>query len=147
MTVTRTYRFHEVFEEEIPAVNQRRRRFGRAEVALELEPDVSSAEGEPIMRPPVGSALPGLAVSGGGIGSALFCLGARQGLDGAGVLKNIDSLSAVWGGGSIGACLSAAMTRSRGDFPFTRVLTQDEPYPVQHIRSHSNYLFPQGTIN
>ena len=53
MTVTRTYRFHEVFEEEIQAVNQRRRRFGRAEVALELEPDVSSqsnarAEGEPM---------------------------------------------------------------------------------------------------
>jgi hypothetical protein len=86
MTVTRTYRFHEVFEEEVEAVNARRRRFGRAEVELELEPDVSSqsdarAEGEPIMRPTVGSGLAGLALSGGGIRSASFCLGALQALD------------------------------------------------------------------
>src|SRR6266516_1060337 len=37
MPVNRTYRFHEVFEEEVQAINQRRRRFGRAEVELELE--------------------------------------------------------------------------------------------------------------
>src|SRR5947209_3516318 len=152
MTVTRTYRFHEVFEEEIQAVNQRRRRFGRAEVALELEPDVNSqsnarAEGEPIMRPTVGSGLAGLALSGGGIRSASFCLGALQALDNAGVLKNIDYLSTVSGGGYIGTSLSAAMTRSKGGFPFTSTLTQEEPYPVQHIRNHSNYMFPQGIID
>src|SRR5262249_6509790 len=88
MTVTRTYRFHEVFEEEVQAVNQRRRRFGRAEVALELEPDVSSqsnarAEGEPIMRPTVGSGLAGLALSGGryslGVVLSRGVAGARQG--------------------------------------------------------------------
>jgi magnesium-transporting ATPase (P-type) len=39
------------------------------------------------------------------------------------------------------------MTRSEGQFPFTSSQTQDEPYPVQHIRNHSNYLFPQGIIN
>jgi predicted acylesterase/phospholipase RssA len=152
MTVTRTYRFHEVFEEEIQAVNQRRRRFGRAEVALELEPGVNSqpnarAEGEPIMRPTAGSALAGLALSGGGIRSASFCLGALQALDRVGVLKHIDYLSTVSGGGYIGTSLSAAMTHSKGDFPFTSSLTQDEPYPVQHIRNHSNYLFPHGSIN
>src|SRR5262245_31782386 len=152
MTVTRTYRFHEVFEEEVQAVNQRRRRFRRAEVALELEPDVSSqsnarAEGEPIMRPTVGSGLAGLALSGGGIRSASFCLGALQALDRVGVLKHIDYLSTVSGGGYIGTSLSAAMTHSKGDFPFTGSLTQDEPYPVQHIRNHSNYLFPHGSIN
>src|SRR5262252_9590239 len=152
MTVTRTYRFHEVFEEEVQAVNQRRRRFGRAEVALELEPDVSSqsnarAEGEPIMRPTVGSGLAGLALSGGGIRSASFCLGALQAFDRADVLKNVDYLSTVSGGGYIGTSLSAAMTHSKGDFPFTSSLTQDEPYPVQHIRNHSNYLFPHGSIN
>ena len=152
MTVTRTYRFHEVFEEEIQAVNQRRRRFGRAEVALELEPGVNSqpnarAEGEPIMRPTADSALAGVALSGGGIRSASFCLGALQALDKAGVLNNIDYLSTVSGGGYIGTSLSAAMTHSKGDFPFTSSLTQDEPYPVQHIRNHSNYLFPHGRIN
>src|SRR5262249_10699423 len=152
MTVTRTYRFHEVFEAEVQAVNQRRRRFGRAEGALELEPDGNSqsnarAEAEPIMRPTAGSGLAGLALSGGGIRSASFCLGALQALDKAGVLKNIDYLSTVSGGGYIGTSLSAAMTHSKGDFPFTSSLTQDEPYPVQHIRNHSNYLFPQGSIN
>ena len=99
------------------------------------------------MRPTASSGLAGLALSGGGIRSASFCLGALQALDRAGVLKNIDYLSTVSGGGYIGTCLSAAMSCSRGDFPFTRGLTQDEPYPVQHIRNHSNYLFPQGTIN
>ena len=152
MTVTRTYRFHEVFEEEVEAVNARRRRFGRAEVALELEPDLNSqpnahAEGEPIMRPTTGSGLAGLALSGGGIRSASFCLGALQALDNAGVLKSIDYLSTVSGGGYIGTSLSAAMTHAKGDFPFTSSLTQDEPYPVQHIRNHSNYLFPHGSIN
>jgi hypothetical protein len=152
MTVTRTYRFHEVFEEEVEAVNARRQRFGRTEVALELEPDLNSqpnahAEGEPIMRPTEGSGLAGLALSGGGIRSASFCLGALQALDNAGVLKNIDYLSTVSGGGYIGTSLSAAMTHAKGDFPFTSSLTQDEPYPVQHIRNHSNYLFPHGSIN
>jgi hypothetical protein len=53
----------------------------------------------------------------------------------------------VSGGGYIGTSLSAAMTRSKGRFPFQSSLTQDEPYSVQHIRNHSNYLFPRGSIN
>src|SRR5262245_66329104 len=102
MTVTRTYRFYEVFEEEVEAINARRQRFGRAEVALELEPDLNSqpyarAEGEPIMRPTAGSSLAGLALSGGGIRSASFCLGALQALDKAQVVNNIDYLSSVAG--------------------------------------------------
>src|SRR6478735_9140393 len=173
MTVTRTYRFHEIFEEEVQAINQRRRRFDRAEVRLEAETGTSSkseseggsgtaapealpavpagkngrAEAEPIMRPTANSSLIGLALSGGGVRSASFCLGALQALDKAGVLQNVDYLSTVSGGGYIGTSLSAAMTRSEGQFPFTSSQTQDEPYPVQHIRNHSNYLFPRGSIN
>ena len=86
----------------------------------------------------------GLALSGGGIRSTSFCLGALQALDKADVLKNIDYLSTVSGGGYIGTSLSAAMTHSKGEFPFESSLTQDERYPVQHIRNHSNYLFPRG---
>jgi hypothetical protein len=173
MPVARTYRFHEIFKEEVQAINQRRRRFGRREVALEPESRTNSNSnsehdsgtaslpgsvppaqesdtrrgGEPIVRPTASSGLAGLALSGGGIRSASFCLGALQALDKAGVLKKIDYLSTVSGGGYIGTSLSAAMSRSKGDFPFTSSLTQDEPYPVQHIRNHSNYLFPQGIIN
>jgi predicted acylesterase/phospholipase RssA len=177
MTVTRTYRFHEIFAEEVQAINQRRRRFGRPKIALEVEPSVDPAgvtepnsqprsapsatssqfaasghtdtapEREPIMRPTAGSNVVGLALSGGGIRSASFCLGALQALDKADVIKNVDYLSTVSGGGYIGTSLSAAMTYSQGAFPFRSTLTQDEPYPVQHIRNHSNYLFPRGSIN
>jgi predicted acylesterase/phospholipase RssA len=172
MPVTRTYRFHEIFKEEVQAINQRRRQLHRGEVELELEsradtnPNSESdpapassgslspqdqadirSDGEPILRPTLRSGLAGLALSGGGIRSASFCLGALQALDKAGVLKKIDYLSTVSGGGYIGTSLSAAMSRSKGAFPFTSSLTQDEPYPVQHVRNHSNYLFPQGIIN
>src|SRR6266511_3710441 len=172
MPVTRTYRFHEIFKEDVQAINQRRRQLHRCEVELELESradtnpnsesdpapassgslspqdqaDIRSG-GEPIVRPTAKSGLAGLALSGGGIRSASFCLGALQALDKACVLKKIDYLSTVSGGGYIGTSLSAAMSRSKGAFPFTSSLTQDEPYPVQHVRNHSNYLFPQGIIN
>jgi hypothetical protein len=176
MPVTRTYRFNEVFQEEIQAINDRRIELGRTDlVALEREPNADTqapgvsnsgegsettsaasgaseqrnarAEREPIMRPTASSNVIGLALSGGGIRSASFCLGALQALEKAKVLKNIDYLSTVSGGGYIGASLSAAMTHSQGDFPFRSSLTQDEPYSVQHIRNHSNYLFPRGSIN
>lgn len=165
MTVTRTYRFHEVFEEEVRAINQRRRQFGRAEFQLEVEPRADPTSEDPGTAGPRGfpaaagsaaraeaeptenSSLIGLALSGGGIRSASFCLGALQALDRSGVLKNVDYLSTVSGGGYIGASLSAAMSRSKGEFPFAGSLTPDEPYPIQHIRNHSNYLFPQGIIN
>jgi hypothetical protein len=113
MPITRTYRFHEIFKEEVQAINQRRRQLHRGEVALELEsranPNSESdpapassgshspqeqadirSDGEPIMRPTLRSGLAGLALSGGGIRSASFCLGALQALDKAGVLKKID---------------------------------------------------------
>ena len=178
MTVGRAYRFDEVFQEEVKAINARRLGLGRKDsVALEVEVDAPAApsaephsqygsqagppgsesatrgqknprpEREPIMRPTVGSNVIGLALSGGGVRSASFCLGALQALDKADVLKNIDYLSTVSGGGYIGTSLSAAMTHSKGEFPFESSLTQDEPYPVQHIRNHSNYLFPRGSIN
>jgi hypothetical protein len=118
MPVTRTYRFHEIFKEEVQAINQRRRQLHRGEVELELEsradtnPNSESdpapassgslspqdqadirSDGEPILRPTLRSGLAGLALSGGGIRSASFCLGALQALDKACVLKKIDYLS------------------------------------------------------
>jgi predicted acylesterase/phospholipase RssA len=141
MPVARTYRFHEIFKEEVQAINQRRRRFGRREVALEPESRTNSnsnsehdsgtaspapllpgqegdtrSGGEPILRPTASSGLAGLALSGGGIRSASFCLGALQALDKAGVLKKIDYLSTVSGGGYIGTSLSAAMSVRRVTF-------------------------------
>jgi Patatin-like phospholipase len=180
MTVGNTYRFDQIFQEEVQAINVRRRELGRTDfVALEVEIDEAFApagelnskqssearslslssesttrgqkntrpEREPVLRPTASSNVVGLALSGGGVRSASFCLGALQALDKADVLKSIDYLSTVSGGGYIGTSLSAAMTHSKGEFPFESSLTQDERYPVQHIRNHSNYLFPRGSIN
>src|SRR5262245_66088431 len=119
MTVSKTYRFHEVFEEEIRAINKRRGTFGRAEAALEVEPDTDSGpptepaseagsphgasgseseaagpksvdpDRECIKRPTKDSNLVGLALSGRGIRSASFCLGAMQALDNAQGLNDL----------------------------------------------------------
>ena len=128
MTVVRAFRFDEVFREEVQAINARRRELGRQDlIALEIEdpstestsqpnseagtPETASAtrgdknvlpEREPIMRPTAGSNVIGVALSGGGIRSASFCLGALQALDKAAVLQNVDYLSTVSGGGYIG---------------------------------------------
>ena len=51
--------------------------------------------------------LLGLCLSGGGIRSATFNLGFLQGLFHQGILKRIDYLSTVSGGGYIGSCFTA----------------------------------------
>lgn len=51
--------------------------------------------------------LVGLALSGGGIRSAATCLGAMQALDGKDVMRRVDYLSSVSGGGYAAACLNA----------------------------------------
>jgi len=100
----------------------------------------------------------GLALSGGGIRSAAFCLGALQGMDAvpppgkdevrtagdqkASIIDRIDYLSTVSGGGYIGASMTAAMSINGGKFPFRSLLDQDETPAVQHIRDHSNFMFP-----
>jgi hypothetical protein len=80
--------------------------------------------------------------------SSAFCLGAMQALHGRGVIDKVDYLSTVSGGGYIGTSMTAAMsTGAAGNFPFTRELREGEMPGVQHIRDHSNYLFPQGFLN
>lgn len=58
-------------------------------------------------RPHPDNDLVGLALSGGGMRSAVFSLGAVQALAHYGVLKDVDYLSTVSGGGYFGASLSA----------------------------------------
>lgn len=87
----------------------------------------------------------GLALSGGGIRSAAFCLGALQSLEAADALKRVDYLSTVSGGGYTGTCWSgfAACKKEEG-LPFPSVLEAEEPAALRHIRDHSNYLIPHG---
>lgn len=99
----------------------------------------------------------GIGLSGGGIRSASFCLGALQALEGFGLIRRADYLSTVSGGGYIGAGMVAAMTRQDGqqaDFPYA-VLGHVPPNgqqgndmkdseAVSHLRDHSRYLIPHG---
>lgn len=84
----------------------------------------------------------GLALSGGGIRSAVFCLGALQALEGAGALKQVDYLSSVSGGGYIRSGFCAHEEKEGLTFP--SALKAKEPAALRHIRDHSNYLIPRG---
>jgi hypothetical protein len=138
--------FQEVFALEVAEILKRRSKHGRPAIALELEE--VKRDGTPVMRPAPGSNVVGLALSGGGIRSAAFCLGVLQALDALHLIGKIDYLSTVSGGGYIGTSMTVAMsTKTPEEFPFASQLREGEVPGVQHIRDHSNYLFPQGLLN
>ena len=115
--------------------------------------------------------LVGLAFPGGGIRSATFNLGILQGLAEFGLLKNFDYLSTVSGGGYIGSWLTSWIKREKslknvekqlrpsrveqsesfrtweGREPREtlrrRVVKDEEPEPIYHLRTYSNYLAPK----
>ncbi len=82
--------------------------------------------------------LVGLAFSGGGIRSATFGLGVLETLKAKGVLKAVDYLSTVSGGGYIGSWLTAGCHRHPG------WLEKDAKWgeATTHLRRYSNYLSP-----
>lgn len=133
--------FDEVHAKELEAINNRRDRTNtRSGLSLSKDLRVESRLPESNSRPVVDTV--GLALSGGGIRSASFCMGVLQALDANKLFDRVDYLSTVSGGGYIGASLTTAMTKDKGKFPFASLLDQDEPERVQHIRNFSNYLFP-----
>ena len=97
----------------------------------------------------------GLALSGGGIRSAAFSLGAMQALSVERVLERIDYLSTVSGGGFSGAAVSSTMATDKGSFIFaqpngsTNHASSDiaDTDAVGHIRNYSNYLVPDGFVD
>jgi hypothetical protein len=89
-----------------------------------------------------------LCLSGGGIRSACFALGALQGLARFGILKQFHYLSTVSGGGYIGGWLSAWRSSVRDDNAVFDALNQlqnsgDEAKEIKGIRADSNYLTPR----
>jgi Patatin-like phospholipase len=102
-------------------------------------------------RTPNGRRLPGktvgLAFSGGGIRSATFHLGVLQGLGRHGLLKQIDYLSTVSGGGFIGSWL-ARWIREQGIEKVEKALPggAEEAPEVNFLRDYSNYLTPRVGI-
>jgi hypothetical protein len=139
-----TFTFRQVFEEEIKTINKRRAASTATRPSVALEAFAQPRRnGEQEMRPNNESDLVGLALSGGGVRSAAFALGVLQALEETDVLNRCDYLSTVSGGGYIGSSLSAALQSTKGKFPFKSQLKQDETPSLQHLRDHSNYLFPR----
>jgi hypothetical protein len=81
----------------------------------------------------------GLALSGGGIRSATFCLGVVQVLASRELLKDVDFLSTVSGGGYTGSFLT---TRLGAGEPHASMAAPygPDPAPIRYLRQHAKYL-------
>lgn len=102
--------------------------------------------------------LVGIALSGGGIRSATFCLGVLQKLASAKLLKLADYMCSVSGGGYIGSCLSSLLTINgqdddecepttgqwdkKADFDVgdNMPLSGNSPDQIHHLRTHGDFL-------
>jgi len=120
------------------------------ETPEQFETETPGPAGEPwISYTPIDRV--GLAFSGGGIRSATFNLGVLKALHELGLLKYVDYLSTVSGGGYIGAWWSAWRARWGKEFPETALAgladrqqtPNREPEEVRHLREFSNFLSPR----
>lgn len=133
--------FHDVFPAELADIRERHNRTNRPKLPNTTEKSM----------PTTALGLTGLACSGGGIRSAAFCLGVLQGLQSKDVIRNMDYLSTVSGGGYIGTTMTIGMSSGEGSgnqdgaFPFGRLDDERrEPPEVRHLRDNSRYLLQNG---
>jgi hypothetical protein len=131
--------FDDVLTAELEEIEQSRRQRGQNPLATDTPNPVRRARDSELM---------GLALSGGGIRSATFCLGVIQALAAADFLRRFDYLSTVSGGGFIGGWLTAWIKRSKdGVLHVQRMLTQavsgGKAPPIDFLRDYSNYLAPR----
>lgn len=96
---------------------------------------------------PVANDLPtvGVALSGGGIRSATFCLGLFQALAQQRLIRRIDFLSTVSGGGYFGTFLGSAFARE-GASPESveEQLADNHSWIVNWLRENGRFLSPNG---
>jgi hypothetical protein len=93
--------------------------------------------------PPPREDLVGLAFSGGGIRSAVFNLGVLQALEAAGLLRRVDYLSSVSGGGYIASCLGwleQSQGSAGGASVFAGKLEGHAGSVLDWLRAHGKYL-------
>jgi len=109
----------------------------------------------------------GLALAGEGARGATFAVGFLQGLASLGLIRRLDYLSAVSGGGYAAAWLAAWLKREGGDpgnverqlapsrIEQARATRQylaageavdDEPQPLRHLRSYTSSLDPRAGV-
>ena len=132
--------FAEVFAAELALIEQRRKAGGFTPERYPLDADNAFRHG-----------LVGLALSGGGIRSASVNLGVLQALGKRGVLRHVDYLSTVSGGGYIGSALSSltaspwASVEPGPAFPFW-FDGKDENPVIKYLRQNRQYLGVEGGL-
>ncbi len=119
-------------------------------------PDQTDADStaEPWVRFAAADRL-GVALSGGGIRSATFNLGLLQSMAMLGLLRHVDYLATVSGGGYVGGFWTRWMVRQkagkaglpREHFPVGAGRGGDEPAEVRHLREFSRFLLPRMGIH
>ena len=153
--------FEVVLDEELDAIQARRAGLGQTETSEVGTTDPAAERPVPTLKGTLQRArdmnLVGLTFSGGGIRSATFNLGVLQGLANLGLLRFIDYLSTVSGGGYVGNWLAACIRRRKGLDAVAQELqtdrgergrrtgqpvAPDEAEPIRHLRRYSNYLAP-----
>lgn len=134
--------FEQVLNEEIDHIAAARRA-----AAGDSPYEVGGDSGQDVLARAHGANLFGLALSGGGIRSATFCLGVLQSLTRHRLLGRIDYLSTVSGGGYIGSWLTAWIHRHREGVLGVQREMRDalaghtpEPREIGWLRDYSNYL-------
>ena len=148
---------NELFDLEIDAIKERRGRLpdSRKQPVVH-EPIPGAKQGAP--QRCWHESVTGLALSGGGIRSATLCLGVLQSLARGQLLRRMDFLSTVSGGGYIGSFLGRMYDRMRssgphnpGAFPnvhpavqVEQTLNDNRSAPLNWLRRHGNYLAPRG---
>ncbi len=139
---------------EVAAIEQRRTELPEEKEEGTVNPSVPPVEG---MNVCWHDSVTGLALSGGGIRSATLSLGILQNLARNKLLRKVDFLSTVSGGGYIGSCLGRAYDRLRsppscpagalGASPATHVeqeFSDSDSWTIAWLRRHGNYIAPQG---
>ncbi|MBL0163587.1 MAG: patatin-like phospholipase family protein [Xanthomonadales bacterium] len=85
----------------------------------------------------------GLAFSGGGIRSATFNLGVLQALEAGGILRHVDYLSSVSGGGYAASCYSwlrARLAANRSESVFAAPVEKSGGDVLDWLRGHGKFL-------
>ncbi|MGJ8691295.1 MAG: patatin-like phospholipase family protein [Thalassotalea sp.] len=126
---------HKIFDEEIADAELSWLKKRRIAAGLA---DISSAQ------------INGLALSGGGIRSAVFNLGVMQALEKHQKLKQVDVLSSVSGGGYIATALTWFKAKLPKQFPFGSARSDHNKLGgsvINWFRSHSSFLTPGDGIS
>lgn len=88
---------------------------------------------------PEGEDAVGLGLSGGGIRSATFCLGVTQVLAARGLLKGVDFLSTVSGGGYVGCFLTKRLGNGE-DHATVAAPHGPDSEALRYLRQHAKFL-------